>query len=192
MLRNKDNRRMNLLSIDKDSAKILYKPENGEKMSFDIAEGYVCEIRRREFEYHNQLNRKYVIILEDESGRYGLEVGRESSYALHIINALATVEDFRGKLIRIEPWLSKKTGYVNVSVYANDARLDWLLGKGEMPSSAGDRVATLDKLVDEIINPRARAAAGQAPAPQPAAGGYAPEPQYEPEPEPEPEDMPEM
>lgn len=195
-----NNQKKNFLSIS--NGKINYRPGGGAAVQeFDYVEGQIKEIRRRIATINGADTPMYEFVIIDGSETYCLSAGVSSIVAQNIINALATVENFGGKVIKISPWLKTKDGktHTNVSVYANGNKLEWFKAISEFAPlqnvkvgsklviDDSDRIAQFEQLV-EMINRRlaatstARASAPESPNPH--------EYEAEPDPEPDPEDMP--
>ena len=192
-----NNQRMSFLSIKEN--KIAHRPGREQSTQFyNFVEGQLKEIRRRDAVINGSASKQYEFIIIDGEDTYDLSTSITASTGRHIINALATIQNFAGVRIRISPYQSKKNPeYTNVSVYANGEKLDWLIKPEDLPKvnlvKVGRNevkddealVAKFEELVD-LINERLRATGtARAAAPDnPAAQQY--------EEEPVPDDMPEL
>lgn len=64
---------------------------------------------------------------------YVLSVQLSSSILRSIIFSLASIQDFKGNLIRINPYLSRDGQYTNISVYNNGAQVKWAIEAKQIP-----------------------------------------------------------
>lgn len=160
------NEKKYLLGINKDNAKIVYKPITGEKEYYDSFEGILKNIIKRETTINNKPAIYYDLIMENSGNIYNFSVTYNGSPARSIILSIASVEDIKGKYIKISPYLSKN-GYLNVSVYINGERSSWVVPKEQIPpvkkvvygskeiDDDSDRIAMVDSYVN-LINQRLR------------------------------------
>ena len=124
-----NNERKFFLGIS--NGKISYKPVNGETEYYDSFEGTLKNIIKRESTINGKPAIFYDFIMENSGHVYNLSVPFSSGTARNIVLSLASVEDIKGKFVKISPWL--KGEYTNVSVYINGDRANWVVPKEEIP-----------------------------------------------------------
>ena len=101
--------------------------DNGKKQLFDYVEGRLTCIYSKERNYNGESVLKWFINLQDDEGnRYSISFPYQSGTFKSIILALASATALTASTsIKIDPY--QKGEYTNVVVYADGAKLDWVV-----------------------------------------------------------------
>lgn len=149
-----NNQRSNFIGIAQ--GKITYRPsKDAPRQEFDYVEGQIKKITKRSATINGERMEFYDILIQASKESYVLSIPVESSVSRSIINSLMSVNDFSGKIIRINPYV-KTVGdsvYTNVAIRANGEKVDWF--RKDMPKPKVVRVNKKDvsdfSEIDEII-----------------------------------------
>lgn len=134
--------------------------ENGRKSYFSYVEGALLSIYMKDRTFNGERVHRWFIELQDEEGElYVISFPYKSGTFKSIVLAMASVKKIKPNTIfRIVPY--QKGKFTNVAVYADDAKLDWVIK--ELPPvkevSVGSqiykddtaRMNYIDYLVNEI------------------------------------------
>lgn len=112
------------LSIHHGKVELSY---NGQKQLFDYVEGRLSSICKKERFYNGEAVLKWFINLRDDKGDlYSITFPYQSGTFKSIILALASATTLTASsTIKIAPY--QKGNFTNVVVYADGAKLDWVV-----------------------------------------------------------------
>ncbi len=150
------------LSIHHGKVELSY---NGQKQLFGYVEGKLLSIFKKERNYNGEAVLKWFVNLRDDEGDlYSISFPYQSGTFKSIVLALASATDLTASTtIKIEPY--QKGSYTNVVVYADGAKLDWVVRQlppvdyvtinGQRVKDEGKRMELITSYVD-TINDRAK------------------------------------
>ena len=150
------------LSIHHGKVELSY---NGQKQLFGYVEGKLLSIFKKERNYNGEAVLKWFVNLRDDEGDlYSISFPYQSGTFKSIVLALASATDLTASTtIKIEPY--QKGNYTNVVVYADGAKLDWVVRQlppvdyvtinGQRVKDEGKRMELITSYV-ATINDRAK------------------------------------
>lgn len=149
-----NNQRSKFIGIA--NGKVTYRPsKDAERQEFDYVEGHIQKITKRDATINGEKVPFYDILIKTTNDSFVLSVPAENGISRSIINSLMSIQDFAGKVVRINPYVKTvgESVYTNVAVRVNGEKVDW--AKADMPKPkqvrVGSKVLNDYSEIDEII-----------------------------------------
>lgn len=102
--------------------------------TYTDVEGHLKDIIIRNAEIKGVPTPFMDLIIEDGADTYNLSVQLNSGVARSIILSLASVQNFIGNTVRINPYLSKDGEHTNIAVYVNNQKVSWVVEPSQIPA----------------------------------------------------------
>ena len=155
------NTSSNRIFLGINKGKITRK--NGEEIErFDAIEGVLSAINVRSVDIKGEPTQFLDLIIEDGGETYALSTQLNGGVSRSILLSLASVQNFVGARVAINPYLSKDGEHTNVAVRVNGQKVSWVVSVDKLPAvkkvTVGtktviddtDRAAYFNQLVAEI------------------------------------------